>query len=338
MPRRIATNPLSVVQGPANPACRTIIVTSTIDSSWLIPSSSSPTCWHRPSPRSPGTDGVDPVVRRATAPTPRPTARCALAKAARPQPARRRRRRGRRRRPRRRGARVEVAGPGLHQPHLRRRLPRGTSSTGVAADERLGVPRTRRRSGRRRLLGAQRRQGDARRPPAHDGDRRRPRAHARVRSATTVIRENHVGDWGTPVRHADRAPARPRRGRRRRRARRRRPRRLLQAGERQVRRRARVPATGRASASCSCRAATPRRSRSGSGSSTSVNQLLQRRVRQARRAADRRRPRRREHVPRRCCPEVVDRLDDGRAAARQRRRRGRVPARASPTATASRCR
>ena len=31
-----------------------------------------------------------------------------------------------------------------------------------------------------------------------------------------VIRENHIGDWGTAVRHADRAPARHRRGRRRR--------------------------------------------------------------------------------------------------------------------------
>ncbi len=76
-----------------------------------------------------------------------------------------------------------------------------------------------------------------------------------------VIRENHIGDWGRPVRHADRAPARPRRGRRRRRAQPGRPRRLLQAGQREVHRRPRSSRHAPASVWCCSRAAIPRRSR-----------------------------------------------------------------------------
>ena len=41
------------------------------------------------------------------------------------------------------------------------------------------------------------RQGDARRAPALDGHRRRAGAARRVSAAPTVIRQNHVGDWGT---------------------------------------------------------------------------------------------------------------------------------------------
>ena len=51
--------------------------------------------------------------------------------------------------------------------------------------------------GRRRLLGAERRQGDARRPPAHHGHRRRAGADAEF-LGHDVIRENHIGDWGRP--------------------------------------------------------------------------------------------------------------------------------------------
>jgi arginyl-tRNA synthetase len=68
----------------------------------------------------------------------------------------------------------------------------------VAADDRLGVRGLRSPHRGGRLLGAQRRQGDARRPPALHGHRRRPRADARPSLGHTVIRENHIGDWGRP--------------------------------------------------------------------------------------------------------------------------------------------
>ena len=121
---------------------------------------------------------------RPTAPTPRPTARSPLAKAARPQPARRRPGGRRRRRPRRRRDRRDRRA-GVRQPHARpvvhrraRRRRRRRRSPRHRAGRRAGA-------GRRRLLGAERRQGDAHRPPPHDGDRRRPGAHARAPSATT---------------------------------------------------------------------------------------------------------------------------------------------------------
>ena len=59
-----------------NPACRTNTYTSTIDSSWLIRSSSWPNCWHRRLPRSPV--AMTRSIRwcgPAIGPTPRPTAR-----------------------------------------------------------------------------------------------------------------------------------------------------------------------------------------------------------------------------------------------------------------------
>ena len=101
---------------------------------------------------------------------------------------------------------------------------------------------------------------------------------------------------GSPVRHADRAPARHRRGRRRRRAAPGRPRRLLQGGQRQVRRVRGVPGArsraGRAPAE-----PRPGHARDLGAARVDVERLLQPRVPPARRAADRRRPRRREHVP-----------------------------------------
>ena len=336
MPRRIATNPRRVVQGPANPACRTIIGTSTIDSSWLIRSSSSPTCWHRPSPRSPV-----PTTRwirwcgRATAPTRRPTVRCALAKQLG-------------RKPREVAedvvAAADLAGKAhgrgrrarVHQPHVRRRVPRRSSSTRCAADDRLGVRvGGDARAGRRRLLGAQHRQGDAHRAPAHDGHRRRARAPARVRRPHRHPREPRRR-LGHAVRHAHRAPRRHRRDRGCRRAERRRPRRLLQAGPGEVRRQRGVPGSRPPAG----RAAAERRSRDAApvaAAGRSQHAALQPAVPQARRAADRRRPRRREHVQR---PAAR-----GRRAAAQRRacwRRATAPRscsrRGTPTARASRCR
>ena len=74
----------------------------------------------------------------------------------------------------------------------------GASSTAALADDRLGVDAAGAGcAGGDRLLGAQHRQGDARRPPAHDDHRRRAGPGAASSSATTVIRQNHLGDWGT---------------------------------------------------------------------------------------------------------------------------------------------
>ena len=101
---------------------------------------------------------------------------------------------------------VEVAGPGFinitfDETFLAHEL------AAVSDDDRLGVHSARAsRDGRRRLLGAQRRQGDARRPPAQHRDRRRPGAHAHVRRPPGRPREPHRR-LGDAVRHADRAPA-----------------------------------------------------------------------------------------------------------------------------------
>ena len=108
---------------------------------------------------------------------------------------------------------VEIAGPGfINLTFATSSSPR--SSSAVAIDDRLGVEPAVHAHRRRRLLGAERRQGDARRPPALDGDRRRPGADARVRRSHGDPREPHRR-LGPTVRDADRAPARPRRGRRR---------------------------------------------------------------------------------------------------------------------------
>ena len=81
---------------------------------------------------------------------------------------------------------------------------------------------------------AERRQGDARRPPAQHGDRRRPRA-APALLRPRGRRPEPRGGLGDAVRDADRAPLRRGRGRGRRGALRRRPRRVLQGGPREVR-------------------------------------------------------------------------------------------------------
>ena len=107
---------------------------------------------------------------------------------------------------------VEVAGPGFinlvfdddflarELAAVARRRPTRRAGRGSPAN------------GRRRLLRAERRQGDARRPPALDDHRRRARADARVRRARRHPREPHRR-LGHAVRDADRAPARHRRGR-----------------------------------------------------------------------------------------------------------------------------
>ena len=82
-------------------------------------------------------------------------------------------------------ATAEIAGPGfinltLEPSFLARAARRGRRRR--PARHRAA---SRARAGRRRLLGAERGQGDAHRPPPHDGHRRRARAHARRRSATT---------------------------------------------------------------------------------------------------------------------------------------------------------
>ena len=105
-------------------------------------------------------------------------------------------------------------GAGLHQPHAERRHFSRTRVAALAGDARLGVPLAgAARAHRDRLLGAERRQGDARRPPAL------------ARSSATRSRGmlEFAGPRGHPpephrrlghaVRHADRAPARRRRRR-----------------------------------------------------------------------------------------------------------------------------
>ena len=85
----------------------------------------------------------------------------------------------------------------LHQPDPGRRLHRPAH---VAAVIRRPAPRGRSRGaaadGPDRLLLAQRRQGDARRAPAHH-DHGDALAHLSFQGRT-VLRENHIGDWGTP--------------------------------------------------------------------------------------------------------------------------------------------
>ena len=217
------------MQGRAKPGCRTNALTGTIDRSWLIRSSSSPSCWHRRSlPLPVRTAPVDPVVRPSDRADAQANGALALAKQLG-------------RSPRDVAdavvaaadlggkATLEVAGPGFinvtfDDSFLIEQL------DALADDDRLGVRMAApTRACGRRLLGAERRQGDARRAPAHDRDRRRARAHARVRRPHRDPREPRRR-LGHAVRHADRAPSRHRRDRGRRRAQRRRSRRLLQAG------------------------------------------------------------------------------------------------------------
>ena len=102
-------------------------------------------------------------------------------------------------------AAAEVSGPGFVNLAF---SPEALAAwaTRALADPRLGVGRPDRADDHGRLLGAQRRQGDARRAPALDRHRRRDRAHAGVRRPP---RDPHEppGRLGHPVRDAHPAHA-----------------------------------------------------------------------------------------------------------------------------------
>ena len=95
-------------------------------------------------------------------------------------------------------ASVEVSGPGFVNLIVADGA-LGPLLDAMAADERLGVPPPARvGDGGRRLLRAERGQGDARRAPALDRHRRRGSRGCWSGSATTSCAANHLGDWGTP--------------------------------------------------------------------------------------------------------------------------------------------
>ena len=204
----------------------------------------------------------------------------------------------------RRRARVEIAGPGFINLTLSDDVPRPRRSPTMAADARLGVPpATAPETRGRRLLGAERRQGDARRPPALDDHRRRARARCSTFAGPRRDPREPHRRLGHAVRDADRAPARHRR----------RPRRRASSASATSTRSTSRPAPSstttpafaeraRRARRAAAGAATPRRSqlwqraRRRARRATSTTRL-----RPARRAADRRRHRRRELLQRRCC-------------------------------------
>ena len=216
--------------------------------------------------------------------------------AARPQPARGRQRRGRRGRPGRRGH-ARGRRSRLHQRHLRRLVPERADRR----DRRRSAPRrasaATSRDRRHRLLGTQRRQGDARRSPAHDGHRRCARAHARVPGSPRHPREPHRR-LGHPVRHAHRAHGRRGPDRRRRPAAR------SATSTRSTSRRGSSSTRATSSRSAPATACVKLQSRDDArdhaavaGAGRRVDAPLQRAVRQARHPADRRRPGRRVVLP-----------------------------------------
>ena len=94
---------------------------------------------------------------------------------------------------------VEVERARLHQPDPLGRVHRPPAGRAVAADPRLGVAQAGEpETGGRRLLGAQRGQGDARRPPPVARSSVTPCAGCSTFVGHSVVRENHIGDWGTP--------------------------------------------------------------------------------------------------------------------------------------------
>ena len=185
--------------------------------------------------------------------------------------------------------------PRVHQSHADRRTFLEREVGALARDSRLGVPaRGAPRQGGHRLLRAERREGDARRPPAHDDHRRRARPHARVPRSRGRAAEPRRR-LGYAVRHADRASGRPR-SRVTRAARIRdvnRAQRVLSQRAREVRQRSRV----RGARAPARRAAAGRRrahARAVAGAGRHLEAPLQRDLREARRAAARRGPPRRE--------------------------------------------
>ena len=174
-------------------------------------------------------------------------------------------------------AKAEIAGPGFVNVFVRDEWlaahadARADAVREVAAGAARGA----------RLLVAQRRQADAHRPHPLDHHRRRHQARRCAPSATTVIADNHLGDWGTQFGKLIVAYRKlARRGRLRRRSRRRAAAPLHQVpGRGQERRRATTTRTTarrrrrssprRAPSWSSCSRATPRTSRCGRSSSTS---------------------------------------------------------------------
>ena len=211
-----------------------------------------------------------------------------------------------------------------------------------AAAELLADPRARRaghrapQDGHRRVLLAEHRQGDARRPPPHDDRRRRHRPGDRVRRPPP--------DQGQPrrrlghaVRHADRAPGRRGRGLTRGGPAAHRPERLLPGGAGQVRLR---PGVRRPGAGAGRQAAV--RHRPGDDGALGrarrpVQGLPAGHLRPAAGHADRRRHQGRVVLQRHAARR---RRRPGRQGPRQdqRRRAVRLPRRASPAGTAPRCR
>ena len=208
---------------------------------------------------------------RRSSPTSRPTSRCRSPRSSGRTPrdvaaaivdAPRRRRRLR--------EPVEISGPGFINLTLRDDWIAGAGCQAMA-----GRRAARRRRVQRaaehpdRLLRAQRRQGDARRAPAHDRRRRRARPHPGAPRPPRHPAEPHRR-LGHAVRHAHRAPARRRRGLRRGRAARDRPERLLPGGPRasSTATRSSPHAGSRPRGSSRCRPATPTRCGSGTSSST----------------------------------------------------------------------
>ena len=218
---------------------------------------------------------------------------------------------------------VEIAGPGFvnvtFDPAWIADAHRGRRGRRPAGRGRGGRARAR----RRRLLGAECGQGDAHRPSPYHRHRRCAGPRARIPRPRRGPREPHRR-LGPSVRHAHRAPRRRRR-RARRVARHRRPRRVLQGGDDQVRRRRRVPPSGRGNGSCSCRTGTRRRCALWrplvAQSATHWNEVYVK-LGVLLTDDDLAGESRYEAL----MPEVIERLDRRRPARGVRRRPGRVPA------------
>ena len=296
----------------------------------------------RPSPPSPAPATLDPVVRPSR-PRRRPgQRRPGAGQAARPAT--------RARWPRQVLAAADL---GARSPVERRGRRARASSTsrstttflarragGGRADDAASAcaPRRRPETRRRRLLGAQRRQGDARRPPAHARSSATPSRACSTFLGHRVIRENHIGDWGTPfgmlIEH------------------------LVDLGETEAadelsRRRPRRASTRRPATKFDGDDEFKERARQrvvllqGGDAETlrlwqllvdRVDALLQRRVRQARRAPRPTTTCAGESALQRPARRGRRAAASGRAARRERRRRGACSRPGSRTATASRCR
>ncbi len=199
--------------------------------------------------------------------------------------------------------RVEIAGPGFINLTLKTDVPRDArrarsrATAGSACRPRRAATRwsstTRRRTSRRRCTSAT----CARRSSATRSRRMLEFV------GHEVVRQNHVGDWGTPfgmlIEHlldlgqgetggsdSDVGELSE----------------FYRSGAREVRQRSRIRGARARSASCCCRRATRTRSSCGGSSIDISKRYFNAIYAQARRAAARRAPARRELLQRRCCP------------------------------------